>query len=301
MGALPALSFSEQLNAAGGGCQLVTLRRAATLSATVPAGASASISLLCRISANASSEIGLVGLATGSMECDVVGRFTLTTWVLADTLFEAAADTSRQSAQTSITASFVGPIDPSTGHGVLIADTYAGETHGSISMPARWLAPGTYELRLVGDGAFLLTGSFAPLAQVNASAQVSNATPTPPPAHLDITGDGRVDLDDACAWTETATDANQDGTTDALDLALIAALARAAGDDVTDTNQDGIPDQCACPGDWNADGVLDFFDVQAYLAAFAAGTPEAELTGDGTLDFFDLQRFLSDFSSGCTP
>lgn len=46
-------------------------------------------------------------------------------------------------------------------------------------------------------------------------------------------------------------------------------------------------------------GVLDFFDVQAFLAAFAAMDPAADLTDDGAFDFFDVQAFLSAFSAGC--
>ncbi len=55
----------------------------------------------------------------------------------------------------------------------------------------------------------------------------------------------------------------------------------------------------SCVADFNADGELDFFDVQAFLAAFAAGDPAADLTGEGRLDFFDVQAFLAAFSAGC--
>ncbi|KAA0217495.1 MAG: hypothetical protein DYG94_00195 [Leptolyngbya sp. PLA3] len=56
-----------------------------------------------------------------------------------------------------------------------------------------------------------------------------------------------------------------------------------------------------CPADmvepW---GVLDFFDVQAFLGAFSAGLPEADLVEPfGVFDFFDVQAFLNSFSAGC--
>lgn len=54
-----------------------------------------------------------------------------------------------------------------------------------------------------------------------------------------------------------------------------------------------------CTADFNADGVADFFDVQAFLAAFAAGETEADINGDGLFDFFDLQVFLNAFAAGC--
>lgn len=54
-----------------------------------------------------------------------------------------------------------------------------------------------------------------------------------------------------------------------------------------------------CPADFNADGVLDFFDVSAFLNAYSAGEPAADFNADGRHDFFDLQTFLQAFSAGC--
>ncbi len=48
--------------------------------------------------------------------------------------------------------------------------------------------------------------------------------------------------------------------------------------------------------DFNGDGLFDFFDVQAFLAAFAANLPAADVNSDGVLDFFDVQRFLAALS-----
>ncbi|MCC5822779.1 MAG: hypothetical protein LAT64_05375 [Phycisphaerales bacterium] len=54
-----------------------------------------------------------------------------------------------------------------------------------------------------------------------------------------------------------------------------------------------------CPADLTGDGVLNFFDVAAYLALFNAGDPAADLTGDGKLNFFDLAAYLQLFNAGC--
>ncbi|MBX3323034.1 MAG: hypothetical protein KF757_08605 [Phycisphaeraceae bacterium] len=54
-----------------------------------------------------------------------------------------------------------------------------------------------------------------------------------------------------------------------------------------------------CPADVNGDGVLNFFDIQHFLAAFSSGNPAADFNGDGTLDFFDVQLFLGLFAAGC--
>jgi Subtilase family len=46
-------------------------------------------------------------------------------------------------------------------------------------------------------------------------------------------------------------------------------------------------------------GELNFFDVSAFLSAFSASDPAADLNGDGLFNFFDISDFLSVFNSGC--
>ncbi|PCI10015.1 hypothetical protein COB72_04530 [bacterium] len=55
----------------------------------------------------------------------------------------------------------------------------------------------------------------------------------------------------------------------------------------------------ACPADLTGDGMLNFFDVSAFLSAFASGDLAADFTGDGMLNFFDVSAFLSAFAAGC--
>lgn len=55
----------------------------------------------------------------------------------------------------------------------------------------------------------------------------------------------------------------------------------------------------ACPADLTGDGLLNFFDVSAFLSAFSAGDPVADFTGDGSLNFFDVSAFLGAFGAGC--
>jgi hypothetical protein len=54
-----------------------------------------------------------------------------------------------------------------------------------------------------------------------------------------------------------------------------------------------------CPADFNSDGVLDFFDVQTFLAALSTQQPQADLNSDGAWNFFDVQQYLGLFSAGC--
>ena len=55
----------------------------------------------------------------------------------------------------------------------------------------------------------------------------------------------------------------------------------------------------ACAADLNGDGVLNFFDVSAFLSAFSAMNSAADFNGDGNFDFFDVSAFLGAFSAGC--
>ncbi len=43
-----------------------------------------------------------------------------------------------------------------------------------------------------------------------------------------------------------------------------------------------------CPGDLTGDGMLNFFDVSAFLAAYTAQDPVADFTGDGMFNFCGL-------------
>ena len=54
-----------------------------------------------------------------------------------------------------------------------------------------------------------------------------------------------------------------------------------------------------CLADLNQDGVLDFFDVSAFLSAYNAMSPAADFTGDGVFNFFDVSAFLNAFNAGC--
>ncbi|MBL4698321.1 MAG: hypothetical protein JKX70_05765 [Phycisphaerales bacterium] len=55
----------------------------------------------------------------------------------------------------------------------------------------------------------------------------------------------------------------------------------------------------SCPADLTNDGELNFFDVSAFLSAFASSDPAADFTGDGQFNFFDVSAFPVAFSAGC--
>ena len=54
-----------------------------------------------------------------------------------------------------------------------------------------------------------------------------------------------------------------------------------------------------CIADFTNDGILDFFDVSAFLTGFNTQNPVSDLTNDGIFDFFDISIFLQAFATGC--
>jgi hypothetical protein len=53
------------------------------------------------------------------------------------------------------------------------------------------------------------------------------------------------------------------------------------------------------PGDFNADGSLDFFDYLDFAIAFDAGDAAADFDGNGSIDFFDYLDFVLAYDAGC--
>ncbi len=58
-----------------------------------------------------------------------------------------------------------------------------------------------------------------------------------------------------------------------------------------------------CPGDFDRDGFVDFFDFDAFVGCFeGAGCPPgqtADFDRDGFVDFFDFDAFVAAFEQGC--
>lgn len=59
------------------------------------------------------------------------------------------------------------------------------------------------------------------------------------------------------------------------------------------------PGVLQCPGDLTDDGMLNFFDISAFLSAYSAQMPIADFNNDGMYNFFDISIFISLYSMGC--
>lgn len=54
-----------------------------------------------------------------------------------------------------------------------------------------------------------------------------------------------------------------------------------------------------CKADFNDDGLLDIFDIFAFLNAFTSEESDADLAPDGQFDFFDVLVYMGWFQQGC--
>lgn len=54
-----------------------------------------------------------------------------------------------------------------------------------------------------------------------------------------------------------------------------------------------------CPADLDGNGVVNFFDVSAFLAFYNAQNPAADINNDGVWNFFDVSAYLAQYNAGC--
>ncbi len=69
-----------------------------------------------------------------------------------------------------------------------------------------------------------------------------------------------------------------------------------------DVNVNGVPDECEtprCVADFNADGIVDFFDYLDFVSQFSNNALAADVNHDGIVDFFDYLDFVAAFATGC--
>ncbi|XVJ59366.1 MAG: hypothetical protein HEQ23_08165 [Tepidisphaera sp.] len=79
------------------------------------------------------------------------------------------------------------------------------------------------------------------------------------------------------------------------ELSLISRFDRATNGSI----YTAIADVPLCQADLNGDRFIDFFDLDAFIAAFEAGTLAADHNADGFIDFFDYADFITAFETGC--
>ena len=54
-----------------------------------------------------------------------------------------------------------------------------------------------------------------------------------------------------------------------------------------------------CPGDYNNDGTVDFFDISSFMNGFSNQDARADFNAhDGVFDFFDVSSFIEEFKAG---
>jgi hypothetical protein len=55
-----------------------------------------------------------------------------------------------------------------------------------------------------------------------------------------------------------------------------------------------------CTADWNSDGLVNFFDIVAFVADFGDQSPAVDLAAPlGVFNFFDMAAFIQLYNTGC--
>tara|TARA_R110000782_G_scaffold19140_4_gene52224 strand:+ start:17024 stop:17755 length:732 start_codon:yes stop_codon:yes gene_type:complete len=55
-----------------------------------------------------------------------------------------------------------------------------------------------------------------------------------------------------------------------------------------------------CAADFDGNGLLNFFDVSAFIAAYNNADPAADLAAPfGTFNFFDISAYIAEYNAGC--
>ena len=85
-------------------------------------------------------------------------------------------------------------------------------------------------------------------------------------------------------------DCNENGEDDVFDIATGSS---------NDINNDGIPDECQCPADFNGDGFVNGIDYDFFAVLFDAGDAGADANADGFVNGDDYDLFAEHFDAGC--
>ena len=150
---------------------------------------------------------------------------------------------------------------------------FDGDQDVAVCLSPPWPNGAISIFRNNGDGTFLQPTSF--FAGYSALSLTT--------ADLDV--DGQADL---------ATGVYQE-------LLVRVLLNRSQPPVSNDTNANGVPDECDCPGDLNGDFVVDLGDLTLLLSNFGLGTNygTGDLDYDGDVDIADLAILLSLFGTSC--
>ncbi len=99
----------------------------------------------------------------------------------------------------------------------------------------------------------------------------------------------------AYAYELIGEDCNHNGVCDARDIAEGYSL---------DDNDNGVPWECDCPGDFNFDRYVDLADLSILLAHYQdtnAAYIDGDINFDGAVDLADLAELLAVYGNYCPP
>ena len=181
----------------------------------------------------------------------------------------------------------------------------AGVTHEYLGQGSP--IESAYEFGRVGDRLFVSTGGALLEFDLSLPQSISFVQ-----EHELRTREPSIFIDDGLMYTSSTdsgrlSELNDDGSISYLasfaapyrarDIAVNGSYVLVAGGGLRVID---ISASCGdCVADFNGDGMLDFFDVSAFIVAYTQGDLAADLNGDGVLDFFDVALLTGGFAGGC--
>ncbi len=133
--------------------------------------------------------------------------------------------------------------------------------------------------RTIDDVAIMIDAHGGPLLTRGTTARAADMPGVP----LEGLAPGSV-------WITTVTEGNH-----AYEISAEGSLANGSVD-----QGEALYLSTHCVGDYNGDGMLNLFDVSAFLSGFTAQSPDADINADGAFNFFDVSAFLGAFAAGCS-
>ncbi len=121
---------------------------------------------------------------------------------------------------------------------------------------------------------------------------------------IDRDGDGVLDGDDNCPWTDNPDqkDSDGDGIGDGCDNCINVAngpLRSDAGPAQRDSSGGGYGN--LCDGDLNHDGFVNYTDLGLFQGVFGSTNADADFDGNGFVNYYDLGMFRARFGTKPGP
>ena len=196
-------------------------------------------------------------------------------------------------------------------------DTIEAELPTETTVTVTEVEPGTFDVSsspestapITVGGLVIEPGETATVTDTDGDGEVDEVDLCPLDNPDDTDGDGVCDSDDLCLGDDASGDTDGDGVCEDIDNCQLFNPSQAdcqpngVGDvcdieigESSDLNENGIPDECECPADFDGSGGVGAFDLAILLGSWGPCVGcSADLDNDGDVDAADLAILLGNW------